>query len=334
MRMRQFKAAPLARSDDPEDRLCWEGPAIGRRLNRVYPWAGAVLATKRPANRPREASLFLVAQDIRRRIKEGSLGIEPFDESQLGGFAIDLRVGQQFRGLPLDNSATPEQAFRRANFAEIDFGESFAVEPGGTVLGVSFEYVHFPKDLAGFLFPSPRSSERVSQSRPALSTPGFTAKSPSRSGTSPIGRSVYPGQHIVRLCFGELSGPVVSQSGGRKSTAEAAENDVERIKATLKSRTTERKAESGLSGRLTAALEADDAVKGPLLEALMEELFAGVEGLSVVKRNARLRAEEIDLIVKNNLGNGFWQIAGSPIFVGGAEPVGKNGRPGDQRARG
>jgi Holliday junction resolvase-like predicted endonuclease len=66
-------------------------------------------------------------------------------------------------------------------------------------------------------------------------------------------------------------------------------------------------------------------VKGPLLEALMEELFAGVEGLSVVKRNARLRAEEIDLIVKNNLGNGFWQIAGSPILVECKNRSGKTG---------
>jgi hypothetical protein len=66
-------------------------------------------------------------------------------------------------------------------------------------------------------------------------------------------------------------------------------------------------------------------VKGPLLEALMEELFAGVEGLSVVKRNARLRAEEIDLIVKSSLGNGFWQIAGSPILVECKNRSGKTG---------
>jgi deoxycytidine triphosphate deaminase len=137
---------------------------------------GRFLRRKDPQTDLGEASLFLVAQDIRRRIKEGSLVIEPFDESQLGGFAIDLRVGQQFRGLPLDDSATPEQAFRRANFSEIDFGERFAVEPGGTVLGVSFEYVHFPEDLAGFLFPK-SSVERTGLAVSAGTIdPGFHGK--------------------------------------------------------------------------------------------------------------------------------------------------------------
>jgi deoxycytidine triphosphate deaminase len=73
------------------------------------------LRRKDPQTDLGEASLFLVAQDIRRRIKEGSLGIEPFDESQLGDFAIDLRVGQQFRGLPLDDLATPSRRAAQAS---------------------------------------------------------------------------------------------------------------------------------------------------------------------------------------------------------------------------
>jgi Holliday junction resolvase-like predicted endonuclease len=66
---------------------------------------------------------------------------------------------------------------------------------------------------------------------------------------------------------------------------------------------------------LTKTLEADEATKGKLLETLIEDIFTGVEGLTVMKRNARLRAEEIDLIVRNNLTNGFWRMAGSPVIV-------------------
>ena len=35
----------------------------------------------------------------------------------------------------------------------------------------------------------------------------------------------------------------------------------------------------------------------------------------ILKRNARLRAEELDLVIKNDLTTGFWRLAGSPIIV-------------------
>ena len=40
-----------------------------------------------------------------------------------------------------------------------------------------------------------------------------------------------------------------------------------------------------------------------------------MRGLRVIKRNARLRAEELDLLIRNDLATGFWRLAGSPLVV-------------------
>jgi hypothetical protein len=51
------------------------------------------------------------------------------------------------------------------------------------------------------------------------------------------------------------------------------------------------------------------------LEALVAALVDVCNGLQVLRRRARLAAEEIDLLVANNLDRGFWKVAGSPLLV-------------------
>jgi Restriction endonuclease len=70
-----------------------------------------------------------------------------------------------------------------------------------------------------------------------------------------------------------------------------------------------------LSERIAAAEAKKDAKKGGMLEKVVEDIFSSLEGLRVVKRNARLRAEELDLIIQNDLHTGFWRVAGSPLIV-------------------
>ena len=55
--------------------------------------------------------------------------------------------------------------------------------------------------------------------------------------------------------------------------------------------------------------------KGKALESLAVEIFKSIKGLKILKVNARLRAEELDLLLKNDITVGFWRAAGSPIVV-------------------
>jgi hypothetical protein len=54
--------------------------------------------------------------------------------------------------------------------------------------------------------------------------------------------------------------------------------------------------------------------KGEALEALMAAAFSISPQLQVVQRNYSTNDEEIDLVVKNNVGRPFWQGLGSPLL--------------------
>jgi Holliday junction resolvase-like predicted endonuclease len=94
---------------------------------------------------------------------------------------------------------------------------------------------------------------------------------------------------------------------------------IESLKATLEEVAPQRSSDAitnqSLAKRLSEVLAAKGPKKGKALEELMASLFASLKGLQILKRNACLQAEELDLIIKNDLTTGFWRIAGSPLIV-------------------
>jgi deoxycytidine triphosphate deaminase len=252
--------------------------------------------------------VFLSEQDIRDRLAKGDLGIDPRpDENQIGSFAVDLRLGTQFLH-PSVQESRPQR---------IPIGDSLSVAPGASVLAVTLEYVYLPRDLAGFLFPK-SSWERVGLSL-TLGTidPGFRGKltlALHNAGLIPV--LLHPGLRIIRLCLAQLSRPPSDAYMARFVSVEA---EIASLKAKLSPATAQdaptATLNQSLSLRLSEALSAQGTVKGKALEELMEELFNSVPGLSIIKRNARLKAEELDLVIKNDLTTGFWRVAGSPLIV-------------------
>jgi deoxycytidine triphosphate deaminase len=253
--------------------------------------------------------VFLSEQDIRDRLAKGDLGIDPRpDENQIGSFAIDLCLGTQF----LHPSVTESHP------QTIAIGDSLSVAPGASVLAVTLEYVYLPLDLAGFLFPK-SSWERVGLSlTPGTIDPGFRGKLTlvlHNTGLIPV--LLHPGLRIVRLCLAHLSRPPTDAYMARFVPVEA---EIASLKAKLSPATaqdapTTATLNQSFSLRLSEALSAKGAVKGKALEESMEELFNSVPGLRIIKRNARLKAEELDLVIKNDLTTGFWRVAGSPLIV-------------------
>jgi hypothetical protein len=66
---------------------------------------------------------------------------------------------------------------------------------------------------------------------------------------------------------------------------------------------------------LTNLERAGDAQsKGEALESLMASAFSIRPNLQVVERTYSTGDEEIDLVVKNNVGRPFWQSLGSPLI--------------------
>jgi hypothetical protein len=180
--------------------------------------------------------------------------------------------------------------------------------------------------LAGFLFPR-TSLERLGLTVAAGTIdPGFQGKlafAIRNANTLPI--LFYPGQRILRLCIAELSSPADASDLAKFAPETASlgiipeEEEIQDLKAALerdaRSRAAGVRFDPTLSERLAAALRANPESKGKLLEQLIADMFTSTDGLVIMKRNARLRAEEIDLLIKNNLATGFWRLAGSPIIV-------------------
>ena len=192
-------------------------------------------------------------------------------------------------------------------------------------MGVSLEFVYLPADLAGFLFPQ-SALERLGLSLAAGSVePGFQGRlSFLIRNSNPIGFVLRPGQLIIRLCLAQLSRAseysVAPYASGKPPLEMSPDGDeIRNLKAALEPDAPRRVGypppDRSLPERLAAVLAADKATKGKLLEQLMEDILGSIDGLQILKRNARLRAEELDLVIKNDLTTGFWRLAGSPIIV-------------------
>lgn len=273
--------------------------------------------------------MFLSEQDIWERLSKGDLGIDPPpDANQLGAFAIELRLGTQVRQLawrialvdplaPL-SSSSPEQSRSET----VPLGQRLVVSPGVILVAATLEYVHMPLDLAGLLFPrSPLEGVGLSVAGGTID-PGFSGKlalTLSNRNSLPI--ALYPGQRIIRLCLAQLSHASGREYSARKYSIRdlGLPAEIESLKAMLEGVAPQRSSDAvssqSMSKRLSEALTANATEKGKALEELVADLFTTLDGLHILRRNARLAAEELDLVIKNDLTTGFWRIAGSPLIV-------------------
>jgi dCTP deaminase len=276
--------------------------------------------------------MFLGANNIRARLAKGDLQIDPLpQEEQLSAFAVDLRLGTQFAQFPAIPSDAVIDLATRSPFGwaqefdhkNIPLGERFVMSPGSTVLAVTLEYVYLPSDLAGLLYP--RSALQRFGLSVGIGTidPGFQGKLTlflSNVGTSSI--ALYPGLRVTRLCLVVLSGATSQQYQQYQMSDLSMDSEIRSVKAALE-HAAPRPAPSPRDGgllarRLSEVLNSKGTKgtkKGRALEELMADIFTSLVGLRIVKRNARLRAEELDLVINNDLATGFWRLAGSPLVV-------------------
>jgi len=282
--------------------------------------------------------MFLSDKEILQRLQKSELLIEPEpDDIQLGPFTVDCRLGTQFRHLPSAN-VIRNDAFDPIEAKSIDrllistptvtveLGERIVIQSHSTLLGVTLELIQTPLDLATFIFP--RSSwERLGLTIvPSIVYPGFKGKltlSLHNLGNIPI--ALYPGIRIIGLAFAEIRSFVENRYVHKYSPISEPQfsklyldSDIERIKE-IKS-----EKQKGLHSKraspidlktITTAFQESGFQKGKALESLAAEIFKSIKGLKILKVDARLHAEELDLLLKNDITVGFWRFAGSPIVV-------------------
>jgi dCTP deaminase len=95
----------------------------------------------------------LTREEILREIRQGTIGIEPFEENQVGPGSIDLHLGREFRVFKkLRNACVVEDSISVEDLTErLEAEESFTLMPGETVLGITHEKIKLPANICGWL---------------------------------------------------------------------------------------------------------------------------------------------------------------------------------------
>lgn len=97
--------------------------------------------------------MILTHDAILAEIRAGRVGIDPFDEKQVGPASVDLHLGSSLR--VFDKGVEPidvrdEMDYRRWSHV-VPIDAPYLLPPGETVLGITRERLRFPPDICGWL---------------------------------------------------------------------------------------------------------------------------------------------------------------------------------------
>ena len=158
--------------------------------------------------------MILSDADIRRRLTDGELVVEPLDdpELQIQPASIDLRLGREFLEFQRTNIScihpdSEQEVDEYVDETHVEAGEDFVLHPGDFVLGTTKERVEIPPDLLGTV--QGRSSlgrlAVVIHATAGIVDPGYKGQITlelSNLGTAPV--SLNPDMRISQLIFTEL----------------------------------------------------------------------------------------------------------------------------------
>ena len=172
--------------------------------------------------------MILSDADIRRRLADGELVVEPLadPELQVQPASIDLRLGREFLEFQRTNISCihPDSEREVDEYVEeshVEAGEDFVLHPGDFVLGTTKERVEIPPDLIAHV--EGRSSlgrlAVMVHATAGLADPGYQGQITlelSNLGTAPV--ALTPGMRISQLTFTELKSPAERPYGTERGS--------------------------------------------------------------------------------------------------------------------
>jgi dCTP deaminase len=172
--------------------------------------------------------MILSDADIRDRLEDGSLVVEPLadPELQIQPASVDLRLGREFLEFENANISCihPESEREVDEYVRevvVDEADDYVLHPGDFVLGTTVERVEIPPDLIAHV--EGRSSlgrlAIVVHATAGLADPGYRGQITlelSNLGRAPVALS--PGMRISQLTFTELSSPAERPYGAGRGS--------------------------------------------------------------------------------------------------------------------
>jgi dCTP deaminase len=172
--------------------------------------------------------MILSDGDLRARLEEGDLVVDPLDDPdlQIQPSSIDLRLGHEFVTYrtthvpyidPQDASTQNEYTDR----VEVDEGDTFILHPGEFALASTLERIELPDDLVAFV--EGRSSlgrlAIVVHATAGLCDPGFEGRITlelSNLGKVPV--ALHPRMRISQIVLHEMKSPAQRPYGSERGS--------------------------------------------------------------------------------------------------------------------
>jgi len=203
--------------------------------------------------------MMLSDVDIKRRLEDGDLVIEPLADPdlQIQPATVDVRLGQKFRTFNNGNISCVDpmnEGMPDQYTTEVDIEEDgdFILHAGEFVLGTLRERVEIPPDLVAHL--NGRSSMGrlgiVVHATAGVVDPGFQGELTlelSNLGNSPV--ALHPDMRIAQLSFQKLQTPAERPYGHARSSKYQNQLGPQASRLQIDPEFTEESAESDLDGR-------------------------------------------------------------------------------------
>ena len=149
--------------------------------------------------------------ELLKRIRQGTIKVEPFSEAQVGPASIDLHLDHTFRvfyGRPHVHHVNDE-----ANYEDItqliDVDDHFLLEPGQVVHGITRERITLPDNLCGWLQGRSRFARvgLMVHITAAFVQPGISNRQVlEMMNAGPVTLAIHPGIAVCQLIIEELLG--------------------------------------------------------------------------------------------------------------------------------
>ncbi len=157
--------------------------------------------------------MLLSDRDIRKELKDGRVGVEPFDEAMIQPSSVDVRLDKFFRVFENHKYSVIDPSIEQPELTReviADDGEHFILHPGEFVLASTYEVITLPDDIAGRL--EGKSSlgrlGLLTHSTAGFIDPGFSGHiTLELSNVANLPVKLFPGMKIGQLCLIKLSSP-------------------------------------------------------------------------------------------------------------------------------
>jgi dCTP deaminase len=157
--------------------------------------------------------VLLSDRDIRKELKDGRVGVEPFEEAMIQPSSVDVRLDKFFRVFENHKYSVIDPSIEQPELTReviAEDGEHFILHPGEFVLASTYEVITLPDDIAGRL--EGKSSlgrlGLLTHSTAGFIDPGFSVHiTLELSNVANLPVKLFPGMKIGQLCLIKLSSP-------------------------------------------------------------------------------------------------------------------------------